>query len=111
MRIPFDSGEALNFYAYVDDDPTNALDPSGLSTLRNSIQLHYTPDIDQACGGNPLRRHASAGACTIAQAILMCSCECSGAGWKARAELRLYGDMYVFNGTWPYRGRQPIDPT
>lgn len=78
-------------------------------TIEDKIEKHLESDIDKDCG--PLRPGARppAGACTKVQAILMCHCECSESGWKAIADLRLYGDMYVFNGQWPYDGRQPRD--
>jgi RHS repeat-associated protein len=89
------------FYGYVENDPIDSDDQTGLFTIRNNIQLHYTPDVDASCGPH------QAGACTRAQAILMAVCECTGSGYRAKAVLGIYGDMYVFNGTWPYKGRTP----
>lgn len=42
-------------------------------------------------------------------ALVNCTCECTGEVWKAKAELRIYGNMYIYNGPFPYRGRRPKD--
>jgi RHS repeat-associated protein len=106
---PIQFAGGFDFYAYAENDPTISVDPSGLFTVsRKGLTEHLVPDIDDICD-DPIHLHRPAGACTLVQAILMCTCSCSGSGFKAKAELRLYGDMYIYNGQFPYKGRNPVD--
>src|SRR5204863_8189922 len=88
-----------DFYIYVENNPITGNDPTGLFTIRNEIVLQFAGDIDTLCGTH------SAGACTKAQALLSVICECFGSVWKAKAELRIYGNMFVYDGKWPDKGR------
>ena len=80
-------------------------DPKGLFTVKDGIVQHRTIGIDNVCGTG------TGGACTaIKAALVMCSCKegCDGR-WKASAELRIYGDMYIYSGPWATFPRKPKD--
>jgi RHS repeat-associated protein len=100
--ITFNGGP--NFYPYVGNDPANSVDPLGLFTIRDAIVVHRTLAVDEICD------RETAGACTkIRSALVICNCKCSGSGWTASAELRIYGDMYVYNGVWATLRAKPKD--
>jgi hypothetical protein len=45
-------------------------------------------------------------------ALVLCKCTddgCEDEMWHASAELRLYGDMWIYNGPFPYKHRTPVD--
>ncbi len=93
-------------YGYTKNDPIGFTDPSGLFTTRDEIVQHRTLSIDQMCDAR------TGGACTrVRAALVMCACQCDGGTWKARAELRLYGDMYIYSGPFTLLHRQPRDQT
>ena len=53
-----------------------------------------------------------AGACTLKYAaVVLCRCKCEGSGWMANPELRLYGEIWIYSGPFPYKGRTPVDRT
>jgi hypothetical protein len=98
----------VNFYGYGGNSPIDLADPLGFFAIRDSITRHSAVDIDPECGAR------TGGACTLFRAALvLCNCISSQCGkkWKAEAELRIYGDMYVYSGPFPYKGRRPRDGT
>ena len=115
--IGFSGG--VNFYEYVFNNPIKSTDPSGLDGGDGPSRVTYPanqPDmidelnrrpmsnLDTLCGSNV------GGACTTFQAALVfCTCDGCGGVWKAHPQLRLYGTIYYFNGTFPYKGRRPKD--
>jgi RHS repeat-associated protein len=93
-----------NFYTYVDNNSVNSNDPLGLFTVKDGITQQRAVDIDTQCGSR------TAGACTRRVAArVVCSCKCDGTDWKASAELRIYGEMWITSGPFPYKGRKPKD--
>ena len=93
-----------SMYDYTENSPATFTDPLGLFTITNLIRQHRTLGIENVCPPE------SGGACTIRlTAGLSCDCRCDGTGWKAAADLRITGDLFVWNGQWPYHGRQPRD--
>lgn len=101
---PIGFNGSLDFYSYSRNSPLNYSDPLGLLTTRDEINQHRAIDIDPECGTT------SGGACTLIRAALvMCTCKEQCGEWKANAELRIYGDMWIYNGPFPYRGRRPVD--
>ncbi len=98
----------FDFYSYVGNSPIDIADPVGLFGTRDGITRHQAVDIDPSCGTR------SGGACTLFRAALvLCTCTTDGCDgkWKANAELRIYGDMYIYSGPFPYKGRKPKDPS
>ena len=95
-----------NFYSYAANSPTNTTDPLGRYTVDKRIQVRQAIDIDFACPPT------NGGACTTGlKASVQCDCKCEGQGWKASATLVVVGNLYVYNGPWPYKHRKPIDPS
>jgi RHS repeat-associated protein len=93
-------------YNYVDNSPATFTDPIGLFRVINLIRQHRTLGIENVCGPG------TGGACTIRLAAgLTCDCRCDGGSWKAAATLTVSGDLFVWNGPWPYQGKQPKDKT
>jgi RHS repeat-associated protein len=96
-----------NFYSYVHNRPTFAIDPSGLVTVipLPDDHIHRQADIDgaDACG------HPTAGGCNKVDYRPDFDCQKDCDGWKAHFTIRLVGDIYVATGPFPYRGRQPED--
>ena len=117
--IGFKAG--VNFYAYVFNRSTRSSDPFGRDggdapgapaqnrpTLAPPIldEIIRKPaiNLDSICGPTV------GGACTLIQAALvLCSCDCDGGGFRAKPQLRIYGTLYYFSGTFPYKGRRPKD--
>ena len=80
--------------------------PRGTMTVRNGIQEHRAVDIDPQCSAN------NAGACTSATALTVTTTATNGTEWRARnVDLRIYGEMWISTGPFPYRGREPVDRT
>ena len=95
-------GAEQNVYEYAFNEPTKLTDPSGLFAVVNNIILKPEMDLDYACN--------SAGACTTkVYASLTCDCKCEGAQVRAMATLTLNGELHVFSGAFPYKGRHPKD--
>ena len=116
--IVFSGG--VNFYKYVFNNPVRMTDASGLDggdgpfraaypartpPILDGIALKPMSNLDPTCGSNV------GGACTSATALVLCNCDGCGGAWKANPQLRLYGTLYYFNGTFPYKGRRPKDST
>ena len=97
-----------NFYSYVDNDPDNGVDPLGLYSVDNRIRQHVSLAWKLNCPAN------SAGACTVnINSALLCDCkqrDCDKV-WKASATLRIYGEMWVYNGPWATLPTRPKDRT
>jgi RHS repeat-associated protein len=102
---PIELRGGTNFYTYVNNNPVNSSDPLGLFTVRDNITQRRAVDIDAQCGSS------TGGACTRVAALVVCTCKCDGANWKASAELRIYGQMWIYNGPFPYKRRRPVDRT
>ena len=117
--IGFKAG--VNFYAYVFNRSTRSSDPFGRdggdapgSPVQNRPTLappildeiirKPATNLDSICGPTV------GGACTLIQAALvLCSCDCDAGGFRAKPQLRIYGTLYYFSGTFPYKGRHPKD--
>jgi hypothetical protein len=71
------------------------------------ITQHQAVDVDPQCGSR------NGGGCTVRlAALVICSCKCdNGTDWKASAELRVYGEMWITSGRFPYKNRRPVDRT
>jgi len=107
---PAGFGGGGDFYNYVQNDPVDSTDPTGFYTVREGVTYTYEPSLQKDCPSDP--RHpglGAAGACTHAQALLFVRCHCVPGGFKAEAELRIYADIFVFSGQFPYPGRTPKD--
>jgi RHS repeat-associated protein len=103
---PLGFGGGLNFCDYAHNNPVDATDPLGLFVTEDKIVQHRAIDIDPECGTD------TGGACTLIQAALvLCSCKCEADRWKANATLRIYGNTWIYNGPFPYKGRAPTDKT
>jgi RHS repeat-associated protein len=90
-------------YPYARNSPLNYSDPSGLFTTRDEINQHRAIDIDPECGSS------TGGACTLIHAALVfCACKETCGKWKANAELRIYGDLWV-SGSRHTNTRGPSD--
>jgi len=101
---PLEVNGGLDFYSYVQNGPLDYSDPKGLFTERNDIVQHRTLGIQNVCGAG------TGGACTaIKAALVICNCESECGGWKAKAELRIYGDMYIYSGIWSALPHKPKD--
>jgi len=96
--------ESSVLYGYANNSPLTYTDPLGLISIHDSIRQHRAIDIDPECGN-------SGGACTLLRAALViCDCKQEACGkWKANPDLRLYGDMWIYSGPFPYKGRRPVD--
>jgi hypothetical protein len=93
-------------YSYVENSPATFTDPIGLFRVINLIHQHRTIGIENVCPPN------TGGACTVRlKAGLACDCKCDAGSWKAAATLTVKGDLFVWNGPWPYKGTQPKDKT
>lgn len=94
-----------NTYAYVSNNPTNSRDPGGLWDLDlHGLKRSKTLSIDEDC------RKETGGACTfISLARVVCDCECTDSGWKAKATLVLYGEMFIYSGPFANLKRTPKD--
>lgn len=101
---PIETNGGLNFYGYAKNEPIDYSDPKGLFTVRDGIVQHRTLGIDSVCGTG------TGGACTaIKAALVICSCREKCGVWQAHAELRVYGDMYIYSGPWATFPRKPKD--
>jgi RHS repeat-associated protein len=103
---PLGFAAGYNLYSYVGDDPMNAVDPLGLSSIPHfGIHVYYQEDIDgkDACG------IPTGGGCSKVWARYECTCECSGSGWKVMGNLSIGGSIWIYSGHWPYKGRSPVD--
>jgi RHS repeat-associated protein len=98
----------LNLYSYVGGNPVNLSDPSGLYSISyRGVTDHRAVDVDPQCGTR------NGGGCTIRLvALVVCTCKCQGNNtWKAEAELRVYGEVWITTAPFPYKRRRPVDPT
>jgi len=83
----------------------------GYTTDNIAKNIHYASDIDPMCITKP-NDPKPAGACTLKYAaVVLCRCKCEGSGWMANPELRLYGEIWIYSGPFPYKGRTPVDRT
>jgi len=102
--IRFRSGP--NFYSYVKNEPEDVVDPTGLYSIDNRIRQHLTIGWNLHCPA------IAAGACTVDVAsVLFCNCEQNSCDklWKPSAILRIYGNMWVYNGPWSTLPIRPHD--
>jgi len=101
---PTSMKDDVDAYTYVANSSTNYVDPLGLFKTTDNIKRHPTNNIDPFCPGD------SGGACTLFRAaVVICTCDCDASGYKPNPELRLYGDIYVYNGPWQTLRRKPKD--
>jgi RHS repeat-associated protein len=101
---PIGFGGGTNFYAYVHNRPTMAVDPSGQVTVipLPAANVHFLSDIDPNCG-------VTAGGCNKVNYSPEFACEGECGGWRARFTIKLTGDIYVATGPYPYKGRPARD--
>jgi RHS repeat-associated protein len=93
-----------NFYRYVRNRPTAAIDPSGQVDVvpLPDANVHRLGDIDAACG-------LTAGGCERVGFSPDWTCKKDCDKWKAKVTISLNGDIYVATGPFPYKGRPPAD--
>lgn len=109
---PLGFGGGADFYAYVGDDPLDAVDPLGLFSIHDGIEQHGLSDIDAACGPYLPGLRPPAGACSKVIANVSCQCDCTKSGWKANVHISLLGNIFFYNGDkWPYKNRIPNSDT
>jgi hypothetical protein len=80
--------------------------PQGTLTITDNIQQHRALDIDPQCGSS------SGGGCTtnVRASLTVSSPISDSTDVRAiSANLRIDGDMWIYNGPFPYRGRRPVD--
>ena len=107
---PLEFSVGVNFYGYVANRPTIAVDPSGLFHLipLPDSAIHTLPDIDTFCTspGNPTGE--TAGGCNrVTYAVDWKGCE--QCDHKPDFTVTLKGDIYVAAGPFPYKGLTPKD--
>lgn len=92
-------------YAYVDNNPLGFSDPFGLvKVTKNISETLVNGDIDRSCESMP------AGACTVGiRAAASAVCEGCGDGYRAKAYLFVYGQLFAYDGPFPYKNRRPRD--
>ena len=108
---PLETQHRRSPFAYVANRVMTHVDPTGLVELNSNIKWHNTLfDIDTPCG-----TQNTAGGCWVnAYWSTTCDCdgnECTGV-YKAKARAWVGGDIWVYTGRYPYKGRKPTsDPS
>jgi RHS repeat-associated protein len=99
--LAFSVGE--NFYRYVNNRPTLAIDSSGLVTVipLPDANIHTLPDIDPSCG-------TTAGGCNkVGYSVDWTGCD--SCTHTPSFTITLNGAIFVASGPFPYKGRTPAD--
>lgn len=97
----------MNFYRYTTNNPANSKDPSGWVDVipLPDANIHSLSDIDADCG------HSTAGGCERVGYTADWSCKKDCDKWSAKVKITLGGAIYVATGPFPYKGRNPADPS
>jgi RHS repeat-associated protein len=99
-----------NLYAYVTNNPAAFVDPLGLFELRYNVTEIYQDDIEEECRNKKTKQLTNpAGACSQINGLALGSCVCEGGKWRGETILIVTGFMYIYDGTFPYKGRNPKD--
>lgn len=105
-------GAGVNFYRYVGNRSTVAVDPSGLVTVipLPPGNIHVMKNIDSSCVSASNPTGITAGGCNkVSYSVDWTGCE--GCDHKPNFTITLNGSIFVAAGPFPYMGRKPQDQT
>ena len=99
-----------NFYRYVSNRPTLAVDPTGLVRVipLPDSDIYTLADIDASCKSRQNPTGVTAGGCNkVTYTVNWTGCE--SCDHTPQFTITLLGAIYVASGPFPYKGRNPAD--
>jgi len=99
-----------NFYRYVSNRPSVAIDPSGLVTVipLPPANIHTLPDIDPSCVSPTNPSGVTSGGCNkVGYSVDWTGCD--SCTHTPSFTITLGGSIFVASGPFPYKGRPPKD--